>query len=552
MSAISLPFSLADCIVDDITTTDTTITITAHSIRCPTRCPRCDRPSERVHSHYTRAPRDLPILERIVRLALRVQRLFCDNPACPQRTFAERLPDIVPVHAQRTARLTRTLQGLAFALSGEEGARVVTQLHMPTSGDTLLRLVRQTPLPTRATPRVLGVDDFALRRGRVYGTVIVDLEAHQAVDMLVDRTADRLAAWLREPLGVEVISRDRSTEYARGATEGAPHAVQVADRWHLIANLREALERVLNRQHAHLRELSIPADATALDTSWRPRPRSVREQADQQARRERRYALYQAVQNLARQGLGILPIAKQLGLNRSTVRKFVYSDSYPDLAPHHRRATMLAPHEAYLRERWATGCHNGLQLWRELEGRGFSGSRRQVALWTQRQREQPAPTTPKKYLPSAPTAATAESSETEVAPVEARPRLPTPRRLSWLLVREPHQLDAEEQGTLAHIRQDHVVNVAYDLAQQFCAMVRQRSATDLDTWLSRCIDSQIPDLQSFATGLQREYASIRAALTEVWSNGQLEGQVNRLKLIKRQMYGRAGFDLLRQRFLHAA
>ncbi len=558
MSEPVLPFILPGFVVDAVRTVDaTTLSVEAHPVAMTAACPRCQQPSQRVHSRYRRCPRDLPSSEQAVQLYLSVRRFFCDQPSCAQRTFAERLPDLLPVRAQRTQRLSRTLEVVAGALGGEAGARLSGKLRMPTSSATLLRILRQAPTTETATPRVLGVDDFALRRGQRYGTILVDLEQHQPVDLLPDRTAATLATWLREHPGVEVLTRDRSKEYALGATTGAPEAQQVADRWHLLQNLREVLERMLTRLHGDLRRLppcsvtAAPPEERVATVPARPlRAPSAAECTLRQARREQRVACYETVRRLHSDGIPLLQIAKQLGLSRTTVRKFAYAPVFPERAQPQARPSMLDAYVSYLEQRWTAGCHNSSQLWRELQAQGYGGVRKQVARWVQQRRQRPAATTPKKYV--RPDETRSGQCDASLTPEAHWPRLAGARQLVWLLLREPAELSVEDAATFARLSQHCDVAVASTLAQAFQGMVRQRTPEALDGWLEACAASGIPDLQSFATGLQQDEAAVRGALGEPWSNGQTEGQITRVKLVKRQMYGRANFDLLRQRVLYAA
>jgi transposase len=547
MSTPVLPFLLPGFAIDAVRTVDMTLLVEAHSTTPQMVCPTCQQPSFRVHSHYCRIPHDLPVTEHVVRLLLHVRRFFCDNPACTRRTFAERLPEFLPFRAQRTCRLTRTLHIVANALGGMAGSRLVHKLRMGVSHDTLLRVIRQNPSAPPVTPRVLGVDDFALQKGRVYGTILVVLEQHQPIELLPDRTAETFAAWLREHPGVDVIARDRSTEYARGATDGAPAALQVADRWHILKNHREALERMLNRLHADLAQLPHPSIAESVPTARLPtvvrplRLLSPREQVARQAARDRRAARYEQVQALHQQGISMLQIATRLGMGRATVRKFVSAKAFPERAAQRRQASILDLYVPYLQQRWAEGCTNASQLWREIKAKGYGGVRKQVARWAQHQRSELAPTGAKKYR-----------SKLKAEAHTAQTALVAPRRLVWLLLRSHSQLDQEEAATLARIEQHGEVARARTLAQEFQAMVRQRKPEVLDGWLAASRESGIAELESFAAGLQQEYPSIRAALSEPWSTGQVEGQVTRVKLVKRQMYGRAKFDLLKQRVVQRA
>lgn len=228
-----------------------TIILTARTGGDTAQCPICGQLSTRVHSRYRRTLADLPWQEIPARLMLWSRRFFCDTASCPRRIFTERLPGIVAPHARRTDRLGDWLRHIAFALGGEPGARLLRQLGVTVCGDTLLARIRADLSPAQPTPRVLSVDDFAFRRGRTYGSILVDLERHRVVDLLPDRSGGGLATWLRAHPGVHIISRDRSGEYADGARLGAPQALQVADRFHLLRNLRDVVLRVFKR-HTHL------------------------------------------------------------------------------------------------------------------------------------------------------------------------------------------------------------------------------------------------------------------------------------------------------------
>jgi transposase len=504
------------------------VTITACATRPTAICPSCQHVSRRVHSYYTRSPQDLPVSGHIVQLVLRVRRFRCMNQDCQRRTFAERLPDL-PVSARQTTRLGTLLDCIAVVLSGQAGERLTAQLAMPVSADTLLRRVKKKA-PTPPTPRALGVDDFAFRRGHTYGTILLDLETHQPVDLLEDRSAETFAQWLRHHPGVEIISRDRSKDYQRGATDGAPQAQQVIDRWHLLKNLREAIERFLSHTQ-------IPEDASGgiRPTNLPRQKRTSGERARSEGSRQRRLALYQQVKELYQQGGTILGIARQLHIGHRRVRNFVRSPSFPEWGKPARTKSAIDPYRPYLQERWKQGYHVTSQLWHELQERGFSGSWMTVYRWVQLQGD----------------------GKTEALAQPQRPATPpaqsmAPRHLAWLFLRDPEQLEKQEMQTLSLIRKAEQVEIAYGLAQQFVTLLKARNAQPLSTWLGDCQMSGISDLVTFAQGLEKEGSALHAAFTLPYSNGPVEGKINKLKYIKRSMYGRSGFPLLRQKVLKAA
>jgi transposase len=539
--------------VIDLQMMSDSLTITAQSATTSAACPRCGQVSSRVHSYYTRAPHDLPVSDQGVRLHLHVRRFRCHNPACSAVTFAERLSDFLQPHAQRTLRLQATLLHLGLARGGAAGARTSQRLYMPASRDTLLRLVRRLPDRPVVTPRVLGVDDFALCKGRRYGTILLDLDQHHPIDLLPERSAEVLETWLRQHPGIEIIARDRGAEYIRGATAGAPNAIQVADRFHLLSNLREALERVIDRAHANLRTrltttlLSTETISSSDAVPLRPRRRTGREATMRAERRVRRLARYETVQLLHRQGKSKRQIAQELGLSRSLVRRFVEAEQFPERAPKKKRRSILTPFEPLLREHWQQGERTTPALFRVLQTAGYPGSIHTVRHWVQQRRQEPAPHTKGAYR-----ARYTVAPQELAAHAAAQQRLPAARQLVWLLLKAVDDLPSEDKQLLGVLLQESSVATAYPLTQRFLCLVRQRDVAALDGWLADCAGSGVPDLANFAQGLQQDDAAVRAALTLPWSTGPVEGQITRLKLLKRQMYGRASFQLLRQRVLHAA
>lgn len=509
-------------------------------------CSQCPQRAMRVHSQYTRIVADVPLAGIPVQWQLAVRRFFCDNRDCSRITFTEQVSSLLARGAHRTRRLAESQTQVGFVLGGEAGARLSGTLGMATSADTLLRLVRRAPEPEQTTPRVLGVDDWARRKGQTYGTILIDLEQGRPIELLPDREAQTVMRWLQVHPGIEVVTRDRAAAYVEGITQGAPDATQVADRWHLLENQRDAVERMLDRHQSALRQVKITPIPTPTLAPNQPEnqantdvpPRLSPSDQRRQEKRARRLARYQAVKELQRQGVSQRQIAKQLHLSRKTVCRYLKADEFPERAPRACAPNPLIPYLPYLRQRWAEGCNNARQLWRELCTQAYTGGYTRVWRWTAEQRRL-GPAQPLN-LPSVP------------SPKTIQPRAISARQAAWLLVKPTNKLKADELALLQRLKEVcPTANVAHDLAQQFGAMIRERKAEQLDLWLTAAQASGIAELRNFATGLTRDGSAVRAALTLPWSNGPTEGHVHRLKLIKRQMYGRAKFDLLRKRVLYA-
>ncbi|MDQ3854960.1 MAG: ISL3 family transposase [Chloroflexota bacterium] len=504
----------------------TEVVLEAEGLAAAARCPDCGVESQVVHDRYRRRPCELPWRGRRVRLALTVRRFRCGNRTCGRATFAEDLGPTVERRARRTTEATALLRTVVRIAGGEAGARLATAYGLPVSGDTLLRLLRREELGPQETPRVLGVDDFALRRGKRYGTLLLNLETHRPVDLLEERTAEALAQWLREHPGVEVVARDRAEASAEGARLGAPEAVQVADRFHLSQNASAALVELLRGRRRRLEiqaELSAPVPPAGALPALSPRKQM------QAHRRAARIQRWETVRARHAAGESLRGIARDLGINRQTVRRLLETPEPPrNLIQRPRPGGLtspsLQPYVSFLQDRWQQGCTNVSQLFREIGAQGYTGSRSLLYQALQAWRPPRSPARDKRRS----------------------------RRLSvrWLCLCPPEQLDPREHQALEGLlAEDPELAQGYDLLQRFRALLAARDTGALEAWLQDAQTSHLPPFVGFANGILADRAAVNAALTTPWSTGPVEGQIHRVKLIKRQGYGRAHFDLLRRRVL---
>jgi transposase len=485
------------------------------------------------------------------------------------------------------------LKALGLSTSAEVSERLAPRLGMQVKAPTLVRYLHTIPPPSHAPVRVLGLDDFAMKRGDSYGTIFVNLETGKPLDLVPDRTAEAVLPWLKRHPEIEVISRDRASAYADAASKALPHATQVADRFHLCKNLREHLQQLFDRKRTCLPIVSetplkdgsangtgsidpsddlppavvlppspesVPTEIAAkpLGVVQPEQPASLSEQeaelssiTDSERKkkisRDKRYARYEQVMVLHRAGWSQRAIAGELGISRHVVQRFVASPTFPERVPgsgqRPQSQSKLAPYLPYLRERWASGTHNGLQLFREIKERGYTGSRallaRLIAEWRTELPPRPRQGKPRKPRLVGP------------AGQPAQRRLSS-RSAAFLMILPPEKLTARQRQQIEQICQaSEELCTVYLLSQEFVTFLKERKAEALDGWLKRAKESRVTELGSFVTGIRRDYSAVRAAFSLPWSNGVVEGHVNRLKCIKRSMYGRAHLDLLRVKVLQA-
>ncbi|MEU6711677.1 ISL3 family transposase [Nonomuraea sp. NPDC046802] len=530
---------LKDLHVEEVVADQDSLQITARTCTAQASCPGCGTASSRVHARHERRLHDGGLGGRAVVIHLVVRRFVCGSTGCETETFTEQVPGLTLPYRRRSVSLLGMLEDIALALAGRAGARLAALLGIAVHPTTLIRLIRALPEPelTRA-PAVVGVDDFALRRSRSYGTVIVDMATGKVIDVLDGREAEPFTRWLQAHPGARVVCRDRAGAYALAARTGAPDAVQCADRWHLWRNLAEHVERVIVRHRGCLRPATADSDSAASGPKAAPgstptaepgpAPRAAREPELAVRIRER----HAVVHFLRAEGHGLREIARQLGLDRKTIRRFAQASSADDLvAKTLTRDTLLDAHMPYLTQRWTEGCRDIAVLHSELQARGYRGSIRTL------------------YRHLLPLRSGGPAGPTPAA--AAAPNTPPPkiRHVTTWLLRRPDDLEPDVQATLTDIRAGcpQLDRVA-DHVTTFAKMMTQlRGIQDLDGWLAAVEADDIPELHTFARGIRQDYDAVRNGLSLPHNSGACEGNVNRLKFLKRQMFGRANTDLLRKR-----
>lgn len=473
-------------------------------------CPSCGRASSRVHSRYHRRLADLPAGGRMVRLVVLARRFYCREVRCKRRIFAERFRELAP-WARRTARLDKIVQHLGLALGGRPAAGFAKRLMIPVSNDTLLRVVRRRGTSPLIPPRVVGVDDWAWRRNFRYGTIVCDLERRRTIALLPDREPATTQAWLAEQPQIEIVARDRGGGYALAAARALPRAAQVADRWHLMENASHAF---LNAVRKSMRQIRQAIGAATINPELLTS--AERLQYDSYLRREETNAV---ISGLAKDGLSIKAIVRRTGYSRKLVRDVLRGQRTEIFRA---RQSSIEPYLPWLDERWAAGLRNGAELWRQLRQQGFQGSLRVVGEWASRRRK-------------------SEQAERAIG------YTPATRTIARLMTIGRDSLTKAEAVTVAAIETGVPrLTEARDIIAAFQSMIRRKCVTDLPPWLARAQHSLVA---SFAAGVLKDQAAIRMAITSSWSNGQTEGQITKLKLVKRQMYGRGKLDLLEARLI---
>jgi transposase len=497
-------------------------------------CPKCNSYSFKVHSRYSRTISDLPLSGISAAVHLSVRKFFCASEACQQKVFSERFNKFVSPYGRRTLRLDHQLTTLGLKAGGNMGASIAMMMGIVISSSTILRLACNMEEEKTETPRVLGIDDWAFKKGRNYGTILVDLEKQQPIELLPDRDSETVRKWLEEHPGVEIISRDRGGDYAKGSREGAPDAIQIADRWHLLKNLGDALHRMMNKHNRELRQAAqktTQSEEITVENQQNGSESQIKSDSTVKEAPSKYELKFLEVKRLQAEGRRIRTIFRITGIHRETIKKYFQYDTYPDPKEAKQSTSSVEPFGQHIRERWCEGEHNHLKLLEEIKAMGYAGSHSSVYRFTRR-------------LPQ-------DNDRQDVREmVLAKAEVWSSRKAAILLGKHSDSWSVEEKKYLeAFFKLCPIAEKARKIALEFQDMMKQKKPELLDSWIENALESDIENLKRFAQGIRQDYDAVKAALTLEWSNGQVEGQVNRLKTIKRQMYGRAGFKLLRKRIL---
>lgn len=478
-------------------------------------CPSCGARSVRIHSRYLRRLADLPLAGKPVKLEVLARRFYCDAVLCGRRIFAERFAvEVLAPWGRRTGRLEHIVHHLGLALGGRPAASFARRLMVPASNDTMLRVVRRRGSPRLIPPTVIGIDDWAWRRNQRYGTLICDLERRKTIALLPDRESATAQAWLSDQPQISIVARDRGGGYALAAARALPKAEQVADRWHLMENASSAF---LDAVRKSMRQIRMAIGAATINPALLTAAERI--QYEGYLRRE---DTNRVILDLAKSGVPIKEIVRRTGHSRGLVRK-VLRGQHSDVF--RVRESSLELHLPWLDAQWGAGERNATELWRRLKAQGFRGCRGVVAEWAARRRR------------------------ADKVDGGALSRAPSARTIARLTTIARDNLSKSETVTVAAIETGVPQLVeAREIIAAFQAMIRKRSLAELDPWLERARSSLVA---SFANGVAKDKAAVTAAITSGWSNGQTEGQITKLKLVKRQMYGRGKIDLLQARVIGA-
>ncbi len=515
--------------LDSIEVQEQTVIVYLHATAPTAVCPHCGTAGSRVHSRYERTIADLAFGGRNLELKLLVRKWICPQASCSRHIFAERFPELVQRYARMTNRLIKALQSVGVITNGADAAQIASSFGVPTTAKTIIRRVLQLPLPSEGVVRKVGIDEWAWKKGQRYGTILVDLEKRRVVQLLADRSVETSTAWLRKHAEIDLVSRDRGTIFREAATNGAPQAKQVVDRFHLQKNFAEALEKFFRKQERVLKKATRGSIGKAHSAARTAVPEKIAQ--ERRARHRQRVRVHKRIWKLYREGYHKEQIAHLVGVSSQSVYRALQQEAPPPPRRRSRSSSIVDPYLSYLASRWNQGCHNVARLYEEIVAQGYTGSRRTLEMQLRPFRSQGAHPVSKQTI------------------ILDKP--PSSRGVALMMVRPTHSRTREQTAYLEHLVQsDSTSAVVFTLAQDFGRLLRKHEGqVRLEQWKAAVQASGIAELIAFVDGLADDAEAVANGCSLTWSNGMVEGFINKVKWIKRSSYGQAGFPLLQRRVL---
>jgi len=515
--------------LDIIEVQEQTVIVHLHATAPTAACPQCGAAGSRVHSRYSRTIADVAFGGRHLELKLLVRKWICPDASCSRHIFAERFPELVQRYARMTNRLIKALQSVGVITNGADAAQIADSFGVPTTAKTIIRRVLHLPLPGEGLVRKVGIDEWAWKKGQRYGTILVDLEKRRIVQLLADRSVETSQAWLRKHPEIDLVSRDRGKIFREAATDGAPQAKQVVDRFHLQKNFAEALEKFFRKQERALKKATQRSTGKTRSAEETAVPEKVAR--ERRARHRQRVSIHKRIWKLYRQGYHKEQIAQLVGVSSRRVYRALEQETPPPPRRRSRSSSIVDPYLSYLTSRWNQGCHNVTRLYEEIVAQGYTGTQRTLQM---------------RLRPFRPQGGRPVSKQTVILD-----KPPSPRCVALMMVRPEQNRTAEQRAYLDQLTQsDEPIAAVFKLAQDFGRLLRKREGqVRLEQWKAAVQASGIAELIAFVDGLADDAEAVTNGCSVTWSNGIVEGFINKVKWIKRSSYGQAGFPLLQRRVL---
>ena len=508
------------------------------------KCPICEKYSNKVHDHYTRTISDLPVFQNKTTIILKTRKFKCQNSQCKRKVFSEQTPYILR-YSRRTKRVSKILDSLSIELTGKLGSMLSKQLLIPVSSSSITRIVHKQQLPPIIQPMVLGVDDFAYRKGINYGTILIDMETSKPIDILPSREGKDLKKWLSKYPDAKIVTRDRASSYCSAINEVCPDAEQVADRFHLLMNLSDALDKYFKSMNPKIKKLIEDKSNELLNISDGQNAGCDKVDRSQslskvqkiiEIRVDPRQDTFNKVKELQAKGISKRKTARDLGISRNTVHSYLSLESLPPRIS--SRSTNIELFSGHIVARLNDQGYMMKDIIDEIYELGYKGSRTQAYYNINIIKE--------KFEIYTPDFAQIQKSKIPyIKPLSSR-KLSKYIGSCLTAIKDPDERKYL-QTLLDNISELQVIR---KLVQIFKTMLKRRHG-NINRWIEFIKRSKykMTGLITFANGLLRDIKAVKNGINMPWSNGAVEGHVNRIKSIKRQMYGRASFDLLRKKVI---